>query len=169
MSEVRGALVLWADLPAAKRPLSEKGYDANRLRDELKAKGLRVCLPGRRGRLHPASHNRRLCKGRWRIGNAFARLKEWRGIASYTRCGDLFLSAVALSTTMIFWLTQRVSALIPARDTQRAPPSCWPCTTSCAVFRVSNLASRRSVRRLTIRLLEPRLTWLEANHLNLDS
>jgi hypothetical protein len=35
---------------------------------------------------------------------AFARLKDWRGIATRdTRCGDLFLSAIALAAAVIFW------------------------------------------------------------------
>jgi IS5 family transposase len=83
MSDARVALVLLAQLPPAKRLLGDKGYDADWLRDELKAKGLRVCIPGRRGRLHPARHNRRLYKKRCRIENAFAHLKDWRAIAMW--------------------------------------------------------------------------------------
>ena len=105
MSDARGALVLLAQLPPAKRLLGDKGYDADWLRDELKTKGLLVCIPGRRGRLHPARHNKRLYRKRCRIENAFARLKDWRAIAMrYTRCGDLFLSAIALAAAIIFWL-----------------------------------------------------------------
>jgi IS5 family transposase len=105
MSDARGALVLLAQLPPAKRLLGDKGYDADWLRNELKARGLRICIPGRRGRLHPARHNKRLYQKRCRIENAFARLKDWRGIAMrYTRCGDLFLSAIALAAAVIFWL-----------------------------------------------------------------
>lgn len=105
MSDAKGALVLLAEMPPAKRLLGDKGYDADWLRDELKARGVRACIPARSGRNHPASHNRRLYKKRCRIENAFARLKDWRGIAMrYTRCGDLFLSAIALAATVIFWL-----------------------------------------------------------------
>ena len=105
MSDARGALVLLASLPRAKRLLGDKGYDADWLRDELKAKGVRVCIPARNGRNRPASHNRKLYKKRCRIENAFARLKDWRGIAMrYTRCRDLFLAAIALAATVIFWL-----------------------------------------------------------------
>jgi hypothetical protein len=44
-------------------------------------------------------------KKRCRIEIAFARLKDWRGIAMrYTRCGDLFLSATALAAAVIFLL-----------------------------------------------------------------
>ncbi len=105
MSDARGALVLLASLPQAKRLLGDKGYDADWLRDELKARGLRVCIPGRRGRLHPARHNRRLYTKRYRIENAFARLENWRAIAMrYTRCGDLLQSAIALAASVIVWL-----------------------------------------------------------------
>ena len=107
MSDARDALVLLADLPAAKRILGDRRYDADWLRDELKARSLRICIPARRGRRRPASHNRRLCKKRCRIENAFARLKNWRGIATrYTRCADLFLSAICLAATVLFWLAK---------------------------------------------------------------
>jgi transposase len=105
MSDARGALVLLADLPQAKRLLGDRGYDADWLRDELRARGVRICIPARRGRRHPASHNKRLYRKRCRIENAFARLKDWRSIATrYTRCADLFLSAICLAATVIFWL-----------------------------------------------------------------
>jgi hypothetical protein len=67
----------------------------------------------RHPRLHPCpqwtkppghSQPKALQKG-CRIENAFARLKDWRGIAMrYTRCGDLFLSAIALAAAVILWL-----------------------------------------------------------------
>ena len=78
---------------------------ADRLRDELKARGLHTCIPVRRGRRRPASHNQRLYKKRHRIENACARLEDWRGIATRdTRCADLFLFAICLATTVLFWL-----------------------------------------------------------------
>jgi len=105
MSDAKGALVLLAEMPRAKRLIGDKGHDADGLRDGLKARGVRVCIPARRGRNRPASHNRKLTKKRCRIEIAFARLKDWRGIAMrYTRCGNLFLSAIALAAAVIFWL-----------------------------------------------------------------
>lgn len=105
MSDAKGALVLLAELPRAKRLLGDKGYDADWLRDKLRVRGLRVCIPARSKRRRPASHNRRLYKKRCRIENAFARLKDWRSITMrYTRCGDLFLSAIALAAAILFWL-----------------------------------------------------------------
>jgi transposase len=105
MSDAKGALVLLTELPPAKRRLGDKGYNADWLRDELNSRGLRVCIPARSKGRRPASHNRRLYKKRCRIENAFSRLKDWRSIAMrYTRCGDLFLSAIALAAAVIFWL-----------------------------------------------------------------
>jgi transposase len=105
MSDAKGALVLLAEMPRAKRLLGDKGYDADWLRNELKARGIRAGIPARSRRKRPATHDRRLYKKRCRIENAFARLKDWRGIATrYTRCGDLFLSAIALTAAVIFWL-----------------------------------------------------------------
>ncbi len=105
MIDAKGALVLLAEMPRAKRLLGDKGYDADWLREELKAQGVRVCIPARSGRNHPASHNRKLHKKRCRIENAFARLKDWRSIAMrYTRRGDLLLSAIALAAAAVLRL-----------------------------------------------------------------
>lgn len=50
MSDAKGALVLLANLPPAKRLLGDKGHDADWLRDELKDRGSRTCIPARSGR-----------------------------------------------------------------------------------------------------------------------
>lgn len=105
MSDARGALVLLRHLPEAKRLLADKGYDADWFRKALTERGIRTCIPPRRKRKRPAKYNPRLYRKRYRIENLFARLKDWRCIATrYDRCGDLFLSAICLAATVIFWL-----------------------------------------------------------------
>lgn len=105
MSDARGALALLGQIPPAKRLLADKGYDADWFRTELKDRGTRTCIPPRRKRKRPASYNRRLYRKRYRIENLFARLKDWRGIATrYGRCGDLFFSSIALAAIVLFWL-----------------------------------------------------------------
>ena len=105
MSDAKGALVLLAEMPRAMRLLGDKGYDADWLRDELKARGVRVGIPARSGRNRPATRNRKLSKKRCRIEIAFVRLKDWRGISTrYARCGDLSLSAITLAATAILRL-----------------------------------------------------------------
>ena len=40
-----------------------------------------------------------------KVENLFARLKDWGRIATrYDRCAHVFLSAVFLAATLIFWL-----------------------------------------------------------------
>jgi transposase len=56
------------------------------------------------GRTRPA-RDRKLYKQRHRIENLFARLKDWRRIATrYDRCSELFLSAICIAATVMFWL-----------------------------------------------------------------
>ncbi|MCR9070078.1 transposase, partial [Pseudophaeobacter sp.] len=42
---------------------------------------------------------------RHKIENSFARLKDWRRVATrYDRCPKVFLSACALAAVVMFWL-----------------------------------------------------------------
>ena len=68
-------------------------------------RGINACIPTRRGRKNPADHDATLYRKRHRVENLFARLKDWRRIATrYDRCGELFLSAICIAATVIFWL-----------------------------------------------------------------
>ena len=105
MGDAKGALALLSDLPPAKMLLADKGYDADWFREALEDKGIAACIPARRGRKAPASHDRKLYRQRHRIENLFARLKDWRRIATrYDRCAKVFLSACALAAVVLFWL-----------------------------------------------------------------
>jgi transposase len=105
MSDARGALALLKALPPAKVLLADKGYDADWFREALEYISIAACIPARRGRKNPADHDRALSRQRHRIENLFARLKDWRRIATrYERCADLFLSAICIAATVMFWL-----------------------------------------------------------------
>ena len=84
MSDARGALALLGDLPATRVLLADKGHDADWFREALRDKGIASCIPARRGRRNPASHDRALYRQRHRIENLFARIKDWRRIATDT-------------------------------------------------------------------------------------
>ena len=91
--------------PPAKMLLGDNGYDADWFREALDVKAIAACIPARRGRKNPARHDPELYKQRHRIEHLFARLKDWRRIATrYDRCGDLFLSAICIAATFMFWL-----------------------------------------------------------------
>ena len=105
MSDAKGALALLSALPPAKRLLADRGHDADGFREALEDKGNAACIPARRGRKKPARHDTLLYKQRHRIENLFARLKDWRRIATrYARCGELFLSAICIALTVIYCL-----------------------------------------------------------------
>lgn len=101
-------------------------YRANQGRTELQAPR---CLRCRRQADHPAlvrgadersqgrsahpqgpsichlPHRRPLYRQRHKVENTFAKLKDWRRIATrYDRCAHTFFSAICIAATMIFWL-----------------------------------------------------------------
>jgi transposase len=68
-------------------------------------KGIKSCIPGRKSRSKPIKHEKRRYKRRNRIEIMFGRLKDWRRVATrYDRCPKVFLSAIALAATVMFWL-----------------------------------------------------------------
>jgi transposase len=67
--------------------------------------GISPCIPSRAGRKVKIPHDAALYRLRHKIENMFARLKDWRRIATrYDRCLILFLSACALAAIVIYWL-----------------------------------------------------------------
>ena len=81
------------------------GYDADWFREALKQKGIRACIPGRKQRKTAVRYDKRRYKRRNRIEIMFGRLKDWRRVATrYDRCPEVFLSAIALAATVMFWL-----------------------------------------------------------------
>lgn len=104
-SDYIGAAALVRSLPKAKVLLADRGYDANWFRNALTDMGIQPCIPSRQNRKLPIEHDADLYKKRHKIENTFARLKDWRRIATrYDRCADLFLSACALAAVVMFWL-----------------------------------------------------------------
>ena len=74
-------------------------------RNALTDMGIQPCIPSRKNRKVPIEHDVDLYKKRHKIENTFARIKDWRRIATrYDRCADLFLSACALAAVVMFWL-----------------------------------------------------------------
>ena len=82
-----------------------KGYDSNKIRTRLREQGIPPCIPPGRNRNKRIPYSKRLYKMGHKVENLFARLKDWGRIATrYDRCAHVFLSAVFLAPTLIFWL-----------------------------------------------------------------
>ena len=105
VSDYIGARALCDSLPDVDWLLGDRGYDADWFRETLRDKGIRPCIPGRKSCGKPIKHDKRRYKRRNRIEIMFGRLKDWRRAATrYDRCPKIFLSAVALAATVMFWL-----------------------------------------------------------------
>lgn len=105
VSDYTGAAALLSSLPRADWLLADRGYDADWFRDALEDKGIRPCIPGRKSRSQPLAYDKRRYRRRNRIEIMFGRLKDWCRVATrYDRCPKVFLSAVALAATVMFWL-----------------------------------------------------------------
>ena len=105
VSDYTGAAALLDSLPRAQWLLGDQGYDADWFRDALQARGITPCIPGRKTRTEPIRYDKRRYKRRNRIEIMFGRLKDWRRVATrYDRSPTVFLSAIALAATVLFWL-----------------------------------------------------------------
>ena len=104
-SDMIGARALVGGLPAAETLIGDRGYDANWFRNLLTKLGISPCIPSRKLRKVPVPYDTELYKTRHKIENSFARLKDWRRVATrYDRCPKVFLSACALAAIVLFWL-----------------------------------------------------------------
>ena len=104
-SDYIGARALLHSIPPATALLGGRGYDADWFRDALVNMGILPCIPSRRGRKEAIPHDAQLYRQRHKIENMFNRLKDWRRISTrYDRFPILFLSACALTATVIYWL-----------------------------------------------------------------
>jgi transposase len=105
VSDYIGARALLDGLPAVKWLLGDLGHDADWFREALLDKGIRACIPGRKQRKTTVKYDKRRYKRRNRVEIMFGRLKHWRRVATrYDRCPKVFLSAIALAATVIYWL-----------------------------------------------------------------
>ena len=104
-SDYIGARALLPTIPQAGALLADRGYDADWFRNALIELGISPCIPSRLGRKVQIPHDAALYRLRHKIENMFARLKDWRRVATrYDRCPILFLSACALAAIVIYWL-----------------------------------------------------------------
>ena len=92
-------------LPPAKALIADRGYDSTWFREALATKGIEPCIPSSRSRKIPYPYDKALYRQRHKVENLFAKLKDWRRIATrYDRCAHTFFSAICIAATVIFWL-----------------------------------------------------------------
>jgi transposase len=107
MSDHKGAALRLPHLPKAKEPLGDKGYDSDRFRQALIARGIKPCIPSTKSRNAPIPYDKTLYRQRHRIENMFGRIKDWRRIAMrYERCPHTFFSAICFTAAVLFWINE---------------------------------------------------------------
>ena len=102
--DLKGADVLLKDT-TAQTVIADKAYDAQaRLIEPLLDKGKVVVITSRITNNQPREYDRDLYKARHLIENFFARLKQYRAIATrYDKTARNFLGAIYLVASMV-WL-----------------------------------------------------------------
>lgn len=92
-------------LTQAEAILADKAYDADeRMRNKLHEKGCEIIIPFKRNRLNTQSYDQEVYKTRHLIENFFAKLKQYRGIATrYDKTSQNFLGAIYLAASIV-WL-----------------------------------------------------------------
>jgi len=102
--DLQGADVLLQETPA-QAVLADKAYDAQeRVIEPLLKAGKTIVIPPRATRSEPREYDRHVYKARHLIEKFFAKLKQYRGIATrYDKTARNFLGAVHLAGAMA-WL-----------------------------------------------------------------
>ena len=85
--------------------LADKAYDAyERVIEKLESKGKEAVIPSKSNRKHTRDYDKELYKARHLIENFFAKLKQYRAIATrYDKLANTFLEGIFLASTVI-WL-----------------------------------------------------------------
>jgi IS5 family transposase len=82
---------------APERLLCDKAYDSAELRGELEERGTKQIIPNRCNRMQPFSFSKRPHKLRWRIENAFNRLKDFHR-------HTIRQFSVSLAAALVWWI-----------------------------------------------------------------
>lgn len=91
-------------MPAPRRLIADKGYDANSLRSTLRQTRTEAVIPSTRSRKIPIPHDAIAYRERNRIERAFCSIKDWRRVATrYDKLARNFLSVIALAAAIICW------------------------------------------------------------------
>jgi len=105
INDIALAPALLAAVGPIKRLIADKAYDANSLRQLLANQGIRAVIPSTTSRNHPIPYNKTIYRQRNLIERMFARLKDFRRIATrYDKLARNFLAGALIVATVVWWL-----------------------------------------------------------------
>ena len=92
-------------LPTGSTLIADRGYDSNWFRKALAENDIKPCIPPTKNRKVPIAYDKALYRQRHKVENMFAKLKDWRRIATrYDRCAHTFFSAICIAAAVAFYL-----------------------------------------------------------------
>ena len=75
--------------------LADRGYDSDTLIEQAESQGIEVVIPPRRNRKKQRAFDKTRYRNRHIVGNVFAQLKQWRGLATrYAKRASSFLATI---------------------------------------------------------------------------
>ena len=99
------ALPLLAKAGRLRALIADKAYDANALRQALKAAGAKAVIPSTATRARAIAYDKQLYKKRNLIERMFCRLKDLRRIATrYDKLARNFLAAAHIAAIVTWWI-----------------------------------------------------------------
>jgi transposase len=82
--------------------LMDRAYDSDALRALIAAQGMKACIPPRKNRNHPATHDVELYKQRHHVENFFEKLKRCRRVATrYDKTASSFMAFVLIACCVL--------------------------------------------------------------------
>lgn len=85
--------------------IADRAYDANSLRDLLAKDGAKAVIPSTTSRKQPIPYDRVAYRCRNQIERMFARIKDFRRVATrYDKLARNFLAGAILAATVLWWL-----------------------------------------------------------------
>jgi transposase len=78
--------------------IADKGYDTNAIIESITNANMQVVIPPKKNRIEQREYDKTIYKIRHFVENAFAVLKQWRGIATrYAKRTSSYLAAVQIA------------------------------------------------------------------------
>ncbi len=105
INDIALAPALLAAAGPIKRLIADKAYDANSLRQLLADGRAKAVIPSTASRRQPILYDRKLYRQRNLIERMFARLKDFRRVATrYDKLARNFLAGALIAATAAWWL-----------------------------------------------------------------
>ena len=91
--------------PNLRQILADAGYVSKDIRTPVEAAGIIYCVPDRKNAKVKNIIDTELYKNRWRVEACFAKLKNWRRIATrYDKSAQSFLNTVTIAVLFSYYL-----------------------------------------------------------------